>query len=786
MTSPAEQLRALGPAALQALLERRPDVLVGPSPRTLAELAQRLDHPSSVMAAITRVTLPVAQVAGVVAALGQYATRPRLTELLGADPGAQVQELAELSLVHPQADGTLIASPGIRSVLADPMGLGRPFRQLADVVTATILFGVQKTLGRSKSAAKWSAVDDLAAFYADADAVRARAGAMRAPVQQALQEYVWPPGNDRADDDGYDPEFDDNGYEADYRFAVQRYDQRHEQTRDALESGLVIPTGYGGQNAEMPAEVALALRGADYRVTFNPEPPVVARRPVARVEADAAAASSRLDELSVALFDQLSRAPLAVLKSGGVGARELTRLGKTLQATPAEVRLVLELVFAAGLLDVAGQVTGSVAGAAWREDDPADRFVRLAQTWWEYAGIASEPLDADGAVRRALWSDTCVACRVGRQAWLRLLPDGEAVDPLEAEQLVVWNHPTAHVSSLTWDEGAALGVCAQNARTSLGAALVAGDVALLRTAVGAALPATNDRAVFGTDLTAFVAGSPSARVSALLDSVADRESRGGAVTWRFRPGSVRRALDEGALPRDLLESLRTVAGGELPQTLTVLLDDVARQHGRVRVSDVVAVMVSDDVALLAHILRDRKLAKLGLTQVAPTVLVGGSGGAATVTALRAAGYLPVLDSASSTVQIAASSRPAPGGPSAVRSAVRSPPRSAGRLVPPEPRRADPAALARTLLTERVVQRTSTEKQLASLSRSLSDAEIHLLADAIDSRDEVQIVYRASTGGLTDRVVRPELLAGGSLWAHCFLRKDQRVFTVQRIESVSAV
>ena len=50
---------------------------------------------------------------------------------------------------------------------------------------------------------------------------------------------------------------------------------------------------------------------------------------------------------------------------------------------------------------------------------------------------------------------------------------------------------------------------------------------------------------FGSDLTVMVAGSPSAAVSALLDSCADRESRGAAVVWRFSPASVRRALDEG-------------------------------------------------------------------------------------------------------------------------------------------------------------------------------------------------------------------------------------------------
>ena len=40
------------------------------------------------------------------------------------------------------------------------------------------------------------------------------------------------------------------------------------------------------------------------------------------------------------------------------------------------------------------------------------------------------------------------------------------------------------------------------------------------------LPEERDEAVFGSDLTVLVTGSPTARVSALLDACADRESSG--------------------------------------------------------------------------------------------------------------------------------------------------------------------------------------------------------------------------------------------------------------------
>ena len=76
-------------------------------------------------------------------------------------------------------------------------------------------------------------------------------------------------------------------------------------------------------------------------------------------------------------------------------------------------------------------------------------------------------------------------------------------------------------------------------------------------------------AKFGSDLTVLVAGSPAAAVAGLLDSCADRESRGAAVIWRFSPASVRRAFDEGTAATELVGALQAIAETELPQPLTL-------------------------------------------------------------------------------------------------------------------------------------------------------------------------------------------------------------------------
>src|SRR5690606_2916954 len=148
---------------------------------------------------------------------------------------------------------------------------------------------------------------------------------------------------------------------------------------------------------------------------------------------------------------------------------------------------------------------------------------------------------------------------------------------------------------------------AAGALSPVGAALLAGDLAAVHDHLRELLPAASDHARFGSDLTALVPGTPSARVSGLLDSRADRESSGGAVTWRFSPDSVRRALDAGTSADGLGEQLSGLCDRELPQPLTYLIADVGRRHGRLRVASAVSLIRSDDEALLAEAAADRRL-----------------------------------------------------------------------------------------------------------------------------------------------------------------------------------
>ena len=196
-------------------------------------------------------------------------------------------------------------------------------------------------------------------------------------------------------------------------------------------------------------------------------------------------------------------------------------------------------------------------------------------------------------------------------------------------------------------EATLLGLSAKGAASDAGRALLAydedgslDDLAAALSGVGEVVSAAHLQA----DLSAVVPGTPSPRLSGILDGMADRESGSAASTWRFSPASVRRAMDAGRTADDLLADLASIAT-TVPQTLEYLIKDVARQHGAVRVSAAAACLRGDDTALLTLMVADKRLRALKLRLLAPTVAVSAVGQAETLAALRKAGYFPVEEGA---------------------------------------------------------------------------------------------------------------------------------------------
>jgi len=100
----------------------------------------------------------------------------------------------------------------------------------------------------------------------------------------------------------------------------------------------------------------------------------------------------------------------------------------------------------------------------------------------------------------------------------------------------------------------------------------------------------------------------------------------------------------------LLEALRAIASHPWPQPPAYLAADVVRLHGHVKIASAGSCLISQDTALLAEICASRFVRALGLRLLAPTVASSQQDAKATLSALRAAGYMPMPHDAYPTLR----------------------------------------------------------------------------------------------------------------------------------------
>jgi hypothetical protein len=743
-------LATLETGDLEAILTRRPDTLAAPAVTSLSALAVRLQDGESVSAALGALPRPALQLVEAMQAFGPPTVGvDQLAAAVGRAPddpefAATLRVLAQRALVWPDGDDLRMAGP-LWSAFEYPLNLGAPVKRLLEGYPVTELREVAIALGlpggRTRQAT-WTAV---CAALADGERVAALVASAPDDARELLTAVAW-----------RGPLVVMPAYERPSSGPLAW----------ALRHGLLISDGW--QHAQMPGEVGMALRGPEWRAPFEPRPPSprLTSAPAEAVAREAAAAASAAVEQAAAVF---GAAPVALLKSGGVGARELKRLAKSAGCGESRVRLWLELGYAAGLLGIAeARVLPTDAYDKWCAAGPAGQLQPLLRAWSRLPAAPLLPEPGPALVRDAAGLDAC-DLRTALLEALAELPDGQgATDGLA--DVLGWRSPlladpdTPLLDAL-WQEARLIGAVAHGALTPLGRALVDAD-ADLDGAAHELLPPPVSEALFQNDLTVVVPGAPAAALAGLLDDAATRESRGGATTWRFSAASVRAALDAGRTPEALLAALRCAAvGGALPQVLEYLVADVARQHGRLRVREVGCVLHADDPALVAEVAGARALRPLGLTVLAPTVLASAQPLAETLAALRSAGYAPIGEDTSGTAVV---ERP-------VRRRAPAPRRPA-----PRPTTVKPAEVAAHLLAPPV----SALYRVQVAAPQLGDGEQRLLADAVDGGVAVTIGYTDAQGGVSRRVIEPLDLDGLMLSAWCRLRDDERMFLLDRIDSVT--
>ncbi|WP_067181384.1 helicase-associated domain-containing protein [Microtetraspora niveoalba] len=690
-------LATLDEERLARVLANRPDALAPPWPRRLDALAERLAGDFAVMEVMRTLPLPALEIVQACLALGDRPTEERLARFLGVSVSETIPWLDRLydhALAWPEPDGGIGLAGGLARWWTAPCGLGEPLAAYLESWTLNTegLRRMCRNLGIPAQGTKRQMTARVTAALGDAELLSSLVADAPEGTIGMLDDFAW---------DG--PIRSVNG---------DLFITPGTPEKWAVERGLLFRTQWGV--AGMPRDVALALRGPDYHPPFTPCPPDLATVPVdvEAVEHEMCLAAPRLLDRATALLENVDKTPLPLLKGGGVGVREVKRVAKETGCAEEETRLLIEVSAVArliGLDEDAGGLVPTDGFDAWRMSEGPARLRVLLAAWWRmersslrrvqerYATVLGDDPEGEivARIRRALL------------AALAEIPEGRGFATFpELVQAVHWRAPLldrellAECAPAVLEEARLLGLFAGGATTSLGRALAAlGSVAgtendgaapevehdpALAERAAKSLASAQRTALFGADLTAVVTGPPSAELASLLDRAADRESQGAASVWRFGPASVRRALDEGETADGLLDGLAEV--GTLPQPLVYLVRDVARRHGEVAVATVGCVVLGTEPALLAEIHAHRKLARLGLRLLAPTVLAGEATADRTLAALREAGYAPVPDG-SGGVAVRRGPRPSHDTPSHDtpgriddRDAKREPEPGDGRLI----------------------------------------------------------------------------------------------------------
>ena len=585
----------------------------------------------------------------------------------------------------------------------------------------------------------------------------------------------------------------------------------------------------------LPRQVALALRGG--RLTREPlTAPEAGDLETVGADVVASESSFHAEEavrLVAALLEEWGREGGTIRRTGGVSARALARTADALDLEADVAARIIEIAAAAGLLglddDGATWVPSSLA-AGWLTDSLPQRWAPLALAW---SGSARTPWltgtrDDDGTLRAVLSPDLeagwAARLRARVLALLGDLPPGTSATPAFVRAALTWESPRRTIPggaiSAVLAEAETLGITGGGALTEAGRILarraaasldeqdpglsgrpggptdpgdagraeeaggethaepLSDDEALtaLEVALAADLPAAVEMILVQSDLTAIVPGRPAPELAALLERTSVVESRGGALTVRFTPESVRGALDVGYRAEEITQAIGRYSPAPLPDSLSVLIQDAARHHGAVRVRAVSALLRVGDEATAAGLLAEPRLKDLGLDEVAPGILVATASAGQVLRELRATGLAPVTEDASGHLVV---------GPATAQQAHRAPepsrPGSEHSVRRRRPGRRELATLVGRL-------RVGQEALQAAGEAAVATDPVHALAvlrQAQSSRSRLRLTLAGPDGAVQERQVRVMAVEPGRVRLRDVVRETELTVAVHRIVSVEA-
>lgn len=561
---------------------------------------------------------------------------------------------------------------------------------------------------------------------------------------------------------------------------------------------VLISSGY----IEVPREVGLLLRG-DFPLGAAKQPPDVPTTTVRRAELDERAGAHALEALRLlgAVLDEIAAEAPRVLKSGGLGSREAKRIAK---AADVDVVLLALLLHTAHEADLLGRTTThspqwlpTSRFDEWREQPPEQQWPVVARAWLRMsslpslagawlggsnpANVLAPELDRSGAgaARRRVLSA------------LGSVGDRAAISVDDLVRVLRWRAPrrfggdAERTARTATDESQTIGLTSlgEHNRLALSTAaqllLDGADDAEIAAALGKALPDPVDHILLQADLTAIAPGRLELDLGRRMSIVADVESAGAATVYRITAETLRRALDVGISAVELHELFAARSRTPVPQTLTYLIDDAARRHGRLRVGAASAYLRCDDDSVASSILADPRLGHLGLRRLAPGVLVGTADPQDLLDKLAGAGYPPALETATGELTTPTARRPRVSAHRFAAPAARPPALDADSAlqVVRKVRAGDEVSAARASVTTRVT---------TDVPGVTTAAALQLLQDAVRAGTRLSLEYVDASGAASRRLVTPTAINGGFLHAFDHGRLALRTFALHRIVSAGVV
>jgi hypothetical protein len=552
------------------------------------------------------------------------------------------------------------------------------------------------------------------------------------------------------------------------------------------------------ETVELPRQVGLVLRGDSPLGAVQLAEPDLATKQQKAATVDATGAGEALELIRRVeqLITQWSAEPAAVLKAGGLGVRDLRKLARELDTDERGAGLVVELAFAAGMISDSSHATNpewqpTTLADPWLASSPANQWATLAAAWLDMArlpGLAGMR-DAKDKVLAPLSDDLrrppAPAERRRILAALAELRAGTGVaSPDDLAAVLAWRAPRRggrlrdEIVRWTLAEATTLGVVALGAITGAGRALLDDGPAAAAKRMGDSMPEPLDHFLVQADLTVVAPGPLEPSLAIDIGQVADVESAGSATVYRVTEASVRRALDIGRTAEELQELFRTRSRTPVPQSLTYLIDDVARRHGRLRGGVAASFLRCDDQVLLSEVFASAAAARLELRRIAPTVLVSPVPLADVLEELRGAGFAPAAeDAAGQVVDLRPAGLRLPAPARAKRSAPA--PASPERLQ-------DMVAQLRAGDAAAGTRRGRTVSLTAGTGAADTAATLALLREAIEHNTQVWIGFVDSRGVASQRVVDPFRVGGGVLEGRDVSQGAVRQYPLHRITSASLV